>query len=258
MTLTRFAKKLGIVLLAFGITLPAGTPAVSANAAKDVQQIRAAGQTQPPLQITMETYKHSYKTKDGKIYKKISYEYPVASDESKAANALNAFYQKELKSWLKAEKSNLASAKDEAASFSKEDNRYYTSDVTCKIVSIDENYLSILQSGYSYTLGAHGMPYRISYIFDVNTGQTVSPESILGLTAEQLNKKVVNLYLKKYDKLKDTAEMPFYNRKAVRETAQKINFSQCCYIKNGALRFYADPYALGPYASGFIEVAIKL
>lgn len=29
-------------------------------------------------------------------------------------------------------------------------------------------------------------------------------------------------------------------------------------VLNIELRFYADPYAVGPYASGFIEVSVKL
>ncbi len=251
------AKKLGIVLLSFGIVFSAYSPAVPAQAMQASLQLRAAGQTDQSLQITMKTYKHSYKTKEGKIYKKISYEYPVASGDSEAASTFNAFYQKQKKNWLKQAKSDLATAKEEIASFNKDDNRHYSDEVTCKISSTDETYLSILQTGYSNTLGAHGLPYRISYIFDVSTGEPVSPETILGLTTEQLNKKVVKLYLKKYDAQKDTNDMPFFKRKVVRETAEKMNFSQNCYIKNNSLRFYADPYSLGPYASGFIEVSLK-
>ena len=64
------AKKLGIVLLSFGIVFSAYSPAVPAQAMQASLQLRAAGQTDQSLQITMKTYKHSYKTKEGKIYKK--------------------------------------------------------------------------------------------------------------------------------------------------------------------------------------------
>lgn len=258
MNQAKLAKRLGIVLLACGIALPTAAPAVYANTVQDTQIENESGQDDQELQITTKTYKHSYKTKEGKIYKKISYEYPIASGDSEAAIAFNRFYKKQRKNWLKAAKNNLTAAEEEVSSFEKDDNKYYSDELNCKISSIDEKYLSILQTGYEYTLGAHGMPYRISYIFDANTGETVSPETILGITKEQLNKKVVNLYLKKYDQLKGTDEMPFFARKVVRESAEKIDFSQSCYIKNGTLRFYADPYALGPYVAGFIEVSIKL
>ena len=75
------------------------------------------------------------------------------------------------------------------------------------------------------------------------------------MTKAQLNKKVRSLYLKKFDK----TEVFYPNRKDVENALEKMDFNQnLSYLKNGKMRFYADPYVLGPYAAGFIEVAIKL
>ncbi|KAI4452444.1 hypothetical protein C823_007028 [Eubacterium plexicaudatum ASF492] len=52
----------------------------------------------------------------------------------------------------------------------------------------------------------------------------------------------------------------FYpDRDDVKKALEQIDFNDNrYYLKNGKIRFYADPYAVGPYVSGFIEVAVKL
>lgn len=210
------------------------------------------------LEIVIKTQKKEYKTKDGRMYKVISYEYPVAEADSEAAQAFNGFYKKLRTKWKKAATENLKGAKEMAEQIDEAD-RYYADEVTCEITSSDENYICVLQSGYAYSMGAHGMPYRYSYIFDAKTGKKVSAASLLGLSKKQLNEKVRSLFLKKFDRTSGNAH-PFYeNRADVKATLDKLNFNDnLYYLKNGKIRFYTDPYVVGPYAAGFIEVAVKL
>jgi len=83
---------------------------------------------------------------------------------------------------------------------------------------------------------------------------------MLGISKSQLNKKVRDLFLKKYDKTtKEKISLFYEDRNDVKAFLEKMDFNQnLYYLKNGKLRFYADPYAVGPYASGFIEVSVKL
>lgn len=283
-----FGKKLGIPLLAFALVCSSASAAVFAAGAEDAA---TTGTNETPdaaapvptdimpepavpisamipdtaaeLEIKMKTYQKEYKTKSGLVYKKISYQYPVAAGSSAAAKTFNQFYKSQRTKWVKSAKKNLKEAKDMVVSLTKENSsveRCYTDDVTCEVMSSDENHICIMQSGYEYTLGAHGMPYRITYIFDAKTGQKVTAAKLLGMTKQQLNTKVRKLFLNKFDKAKKAGSSPFYeNRSNVKETLESTDFNQnMYYLKNGKVYFYTYPYAVGPYAAGFIEVAVKL
>jgi len=86
----------------------------------------------------------------------------------------------------------------------------------------------------------------------------VSAAKILGLSKKQLNDKVRKLYLKKFDQtVKEENDLFYQDRKEVETTLNRMDFNDnLYYLKNNKIRFYADPYAVGPYASGFIEVAV--
>lgn len=275
------AKKLGIVGLAWMLAMPLTVPAVYAadaqqtNTQTQEDQTPEASEAPSPdeepaaatpesedeksLQFETKTYAKEYKTADGKVYKEVSFSYPYAKGSSQAAKELNQFYKKLLNKWKEAVKENLKDAKS-LVEESKDSENHYGDQVSYKITSNDDQYVSVLQSGYEYTMGAHGMPYRYTYIFDAKTGKKVSAASILGISKNQLNQKVRNLFLKKFDNAKKDGDTMFYqDRSEVKATLDKMDFNEnLYYLKNGKLRFYADPYAVGPYAAGFIEVAVKL
>ena len=261
------AKKLGMVTLAFVMTVPFAVPAVCYSdtpvqaEADTSSKDHSAGEKQNEMTFQSKTYEKTYKTEDGRICKEVSFAYPYAQGDSQAAQAFNQFYQKLLTKWKKAAKKNLDDAKEYAEQREDIDNdSYYGDSVTYKITSKDNKYISVLQSGYEYTGGAHGMPYRDAYVFDAKTGKKVSAASMLGISKSQLNKKVRDLFLKKYDKTtKEKISLFYEDRNDVKAFLEKMDFNQnLYYLKNGKLRFYADPYAVGPYASGFIEVSVKL
>ena len=116
-------------------------------------------------------------------------------------------------------------------------------------------------SGYDYEGGAHGSPYRIALTFDAKTGQKLTAAKLFGTKKERLNEKVRRLYLAKYDK--EGINAGFYtsmnkdksDREYLKENLAQIDFNQAFYIKDGKAVFYAEPYAVGPYAAGFIEVS---
>lgn len=213
------------------------------------------------LKLTLETYERSFQTKDGLVYKTISYQYPVAEGDSPAAKAFNKFYKAQKNKWLKAAKANLEEAKSLVLEL-EDKNRHYTDDVTCEITSQDGRYISVLQSGYEYMLGAHGWPYRISYILDAQTGKKVTAAQILGLSKKQVNSRVSSLYVQKKKKLAGSEEDMFYATEDIaglKKTLAEVDFNKnMYYLKNGKLVFYVYPYLVGPYAAGFVEVSIKL
>lgn len=249
-------KRSGIAVLAAAIALTTAAPAVCMAGSTAQIMAKAAEDTknETGMSLKTKTYKYEYK-EDGKTYKKLSFEYPVAQGDSEAANSFNEFYKKLLKKWKKAAKENLEDAKE--LIMQREDDVCYTDEVTCEIMQNDKNYVSVLLTGYVYELGAHGMPYRYAYIFDAKTGTKLSAAKLLGLTKKKLNQKVRSLYLEQFDKDPESGFYP--DRKNVKEALDEIDFNQnLYYLKDGKIYFYADPYAVGPYAAGFIEVSIDL
>lgn len=227
------------------------TPAASGNADEASEE--------DGLKFTTKKYEKVYKTKDGIVYNEISFEYPYAQGNQKAAQKLNSFFQKLLEKWKKQAKKDLKEAEEMVTQTDSSDH-HYSDQVTCEITAQDENYISVLLSGYEYTMGAHGLPYRYTYIFDAKTGKKVSAASLLGMSKKQLNTKVRRLYLKKFDQTQKEENCQFYpDRETVETTLNRLDFNDNqYYLKNGKVRFYAYPYDLGPYAAGFIEVAVKL
>ena len=55
-----------------------------------------------------------------------------------------------------------------------------------EVTFMNEKYLSILANGYEYSGGAHGMPYRTNLIFNLETGEKVSGDTLFALSDEQV------------------------------------------------------------------------
>ena len=134
-------------------------------------------------------------------------------------------------------------------------------EISDEVTSNEGKYFSVLMSGYDYQGGAHGMPYRIVLTFNAKTGEKLTAAKLFGTTKAKLNAKVRNLYLKKYDK--EGVEAGFYegfasdksDRDALKDNLAPMDFNNQFYVKDGKAVFYANPYDLGPYAAGYIEVS---
>lgn len=251
-----FFKRLGAAALAAGVIVGALTVNVQpASAAK-------------AFNVTEKKYEKSYELKGGKTYYETAYAYPVITDKTDAAKKINSAIAKQKKLWVGEAKKAADIYKEEMESFLKDypDDRswMYSDEVTYEVTNNDGKYFSVLMSGYLYTGGAHGMPYRICATFDAKTGKKLTAAKILGTTKAKVNTKVKNLYLQKLEK--EGAEAGFYGDMADGRTVKEVlqdglksmNFNNAFYMRKGKIVFYADPYALGPYAAGFIEVSASV
>ncbi len=212
------------------------------------------------LQVNFSKYSKEYTLKNGKAYMRLSYQLPQVDGDSEAARAINDFYEAEKIQWLDSHNKDRKGAR--------RDYKYGTpawSDqiTNCQVTFQDSSYINIYQEGYCYRGGAHGMPYRISHVFSAVTGHQVTAAEILGMTDHQVNAKVREKYTKRYNKTKGKPKCPFYdleNGKWFKRSLKKIDFAgdERYYLEKGKLVFYADPYMLGSYAAGFIEVSLPL
>lgn len=247
-------KRLGAVALACGVVFGALTTGV--------QPAKAAAK----FQVADTSYEKTYKLDDGKVYFEAKGVFPKIKGSSKAAKKINQELTKEKNQWISNTKKEEADAKDMFDFMAADDTISMpewiaSDDIRYEVTNNDGKIFSVLMSGYEFQGGAHGMPYRIAMTFDAKTGEKLTAEKLLGTTKSKLNAKVRKLYLKLYDK--KGVDAGFYGddysgkkgRDILKETLASMNFNNAFYVKDGKAVFYANPYDLGPYAAGFIEVS---
>ena len=128
---------------------------------------------------------------------------------------------------------------------------------------ISSHFLGIYEDGYEYSGGAHGYPYYSQQLFDLNTGDYIEFANIYNGTEAHLKDVVA------------TAAMEDHNRKSEEnggysdyfgESAKEVYMDVSDYTTiNTLLGTFEDdgyhvlfpPYAVGPYASGYIEVVVS-
>ena len=115
-----------------------------------------------------------------------------------------------------------------------------------EIVYLDDHYLSFVQYGYDDWGGAHGMPYRTGFTFDLNTGERLSLTDVIGNSEEEL-KKIVTAYF-----AEDINAFPQgYWEDAVSTVTKYTTLESDFYLTKDGICFYFAPYYLSSYAAGF-------
>lgn len=224
-----------------------------------------AGSVQPAdaatvYQMGTVTYTKDYKLDDGTTYFTVKGKFPQIKDDSEAAQKINQALNKEKKRLINQWEKNSAEYKTEMEEM---EGIQYGDEITCKVYSNDKKYFSVMLTGYLFTGGAHGTPYRSCLTFNSKTGEKLTAANLFNISKKQLNKKVKNLYLKKYDKQGEKAGFyPGENAKAgkklLEDNLKSLDFNHNFYVKNGKAVFYVEPYAVGPYAAGFISVSATI
>lgn len=115
----------------------------------------------------------------------------------------------------------------------------------------DEVYLSFCQLEYDYTGGAHGMPCRIGFTFELETGRRLFLKDVMENNEEEL-KDIVTEYFAEYIG-KNPGDFWEGSVDYVRECT---DLESPFYLTEEGIAFYFAPYELAPYAGGFQEVTI--
>lgn len=120
-----------------------------------------------------------------------------------------------------------------------------------EIAYVDDTYISFCQAYYEYSGGAHGMPYRIGYTFNLQTGELLTLTDVIGNTEAEL-KEIVGRY---FEELINKEPENYWEGSAdsIREWT---SFDSSFYLTEEGIRFYEGPYSISSYAAGFQEVTI--
>ena len=118
---------------------------------------------------------------------------------------------------------------------------------------LDERYLCFQMDGYEYSGGAHGMPYREIFLFDLQTGKQLGLADILDITEEDL-KVLVSTYFKE---LSAKTGFSFSSPEDLeKEIFEGVDMESPFYMTKEGLVFFYQPYEIAAYAVGFPEVTI--
>lgn len=128
------------------------------------------------------------------------------------------------------------------------------------IEEIAPGYVELTLNIYAYYGGAHGMPEEDHWLFDLKQGKTVDISELYKGTEEEFKAIVLKHSM---DTWKSGEDNRFYeNYDPALESDKEKEFAECIdfsmtidYSKDGLSVLY-PPYAVGPYASGFIDIFI--
>ncbi len=123
---------------------------------------------------------------------------------------------------------------------------------------IENKYLSVYMSGYWYGGGAHGMPSRGQFLFDLTTGQRLGIKDFYKGSEEEFKQLIASKV--KEDFCKEGKEYYYLAENADEVYSQAYESAalddRAVFAENG-LDFLFYPYDLGPYSSGFITVHVS-
>lgn len=191
-----------------------------------------------------------FKNEKGKEVGNYKYHKPVLEGNTAAIKKINDFYSKQRLAQIKLFKKELLPMQDTSDLNAP---NYIVSDELNYSVTYNKNgYLCILQSGYEFTGGAHGMPYRIAHTFDLNTGKEVTLKNIFSLSKADMTTKIARAFNKLFKSDKESV----YWDDALATVKKTAGYSSPFYLTNKGVRLYYSPYDLSAYARGYVEVTL--
>ncbi|MBR2187392.1 MAG: DUF3298 domain-containing protein [Lachnospiraceae bacterium] len=134
-------------------------------------------------------------------------------------------------------------------------NQYFSG-----IKEVGSRYLNLNLSDYIYSGGAHGMSGEYNYLFDRETGKRVTMRDLYKGDEESFKEIVIKYSMEDWKNKEGNVYYEDYspdNEAEMRQTfSDSVNIDMEMRFENDGLHILYPPYAVGPYASGFIEIKI--
>ena len=133
-----------------------------------------------------------------------------------------------------------------------EDRAPWSDEYSVEVVTAVQGVISVRQDNYLYTGGAHGMPGRETHIFSGEDGSEVTLAGLLPLSEEEVNELARAKFLSRIEEHPEDG----YFEDAADTINAKTDFLSQSYLTQEGVVFYAQPYEIGPYSSGFHEITL--
>lgn len=197
--------------------------------------------------VVIENRNYSNSKSDSTAWINIDYPYIINSENSEAANKINAALEDEFKqsiSWYD------EIVNDTSLFFDSTYIMQYSFETGYQVYYNTKNFLSIVLNHYQYTGGAHGNYFALGFNINLTdatflTLTDVIQEGKLDLLAYECEEAILEEY-----QANSLFEAGLFENEVV------IPEDQDFYIIPGALVLQFDPYEIGPYAMGEITVEI--
>jgi predicted nucleic acid-binding Zn-ribbon protein len=122
---------------------------------------------------------------------------------------------------------------------------------------IEDKYLAVNLSGYWYGGGAHGMPSKGQFLFDLTTGQRLGIKDFYKGTEEEFKDLIASKVKEDYEKEgKDYYYFAESADEAYTQAYESTALDDRAVFTEDGLDFLFYPYDIGPYASGFITMHV--
>lgn len=128
----------------------------------------------------------------------------------------------------------------------------YTLEIGYEMTYLDENRICLLLSGYEYSGGAHGMPFRKALIYDLKSGEELEAEDLFDVSEDEFGAAFTAAFEARMAESPDDywADAMDY----VKEGASFDN--EDFYLTESGTVFYFEPYVLAAYVFGYIEAEV--
>lgn len=175
----------------------------------------------------------------------------VVDERYPGAAVINSYMKETMNDSIRYGKDEADTVAEIRAEYDEDFPAYSISSSIHEITYVDDTYLSYCQAGYEYNGGAHGMPYRIGYTFNLQTGELLTLSDVIGNSEEELKEMVGRYFEEQISK-----EPENYWEGSVESVKEWTDFNSDYYLTEEGIRFYQGPYAISSYAAGFQEVTI--
>ncbi|MCR4792785.1 MAG: RsiV family protein [Lachnospiraceae bacterium] len=125
---------------------------------------------------------------------------------------------------------------------------------------IDDRYLTVDMSGDWYGGGAHGMPMRDQYLYDLKTGEELTFADFYNGTEEDFKTLIAEMTVEDYESYGEYP--PYCGHEDLDDLYEQAYASawieeDCIEFTEDGIIYYYPPYEMGPYAAGYIEFSIS-
>ncbi len=220
----------------------------------DTEESGEAMDAVSPASVTFEETNDEIKADDGTVLLENSVSMPVVAIEGaeEIAAKINADIEEYYTRFSSDNDDIVEMLKSHyEASQTDEDGGWFnggTQSVFADVTRMDDKVLSLELTSYAYTGGAHGNSGAVGKNYDLNTGEP--------LAFEDLSEDISAFHAAALDYMVNLAESPEYKDRLFGPTKADLDStlfqSDNWVFTSDGIRFFSDPYALGPYASGEI------
>lgn len=123
---------------------------------------------------------------------------------------------------------------------------------------VGKGYYGVDFQMYDYTGGAHGMPYMTYMLFDKQSGAQVTFKDLYQGTEEEFREIVTRYTVQDWKNSQDNYKYYFWESEqdAYDAIYESTSLDMDVRFENDSVSVVFYPYSIGPYAAGFIEIAI--